>query len=166
MSDSPRTSSAALPDLHELQNVPPQVVRVDNVEGQCPPKNAGLILLHHLVLVLLLLHGVIICLLSPGALRLARVQLCAEPRERRDDGVPAVSTADEAEVRLDARVAGGPAALLKNRAAVEGTLSDRSDSLGEGDGGEGGAAVEGPLVPINSLVNVSHSRQHKNVRDA
>ena len=132
---------------------------------------------------------VIIDLLPHGALRLASVQLLTEPRERREDGVPAVSTAgDEAEVRHDIRVPGGARALLKNRAAGEGvpyerseslgegeggeggaagegTPSDRCESLGEGDGGEGGAAAEGPLVPINSVVNGSHSRQNKNVRD-
>ena len=62
--------------LHELQNVPPQVVRVDDVEGQCPAKNAGLVLQHLLLLLLLLLHSVIVGLV-PGALRLSRVQLIA-----------------------------------------------------------------------------------------
>ena len=40
-------------------------------------------------------------------------------------------------------MAGGPAALRQNRAAVEGSTFDRSESLGEGDGGEGGAVKSG-----------------------
>ena len=53
----------------ELQNVPPQVVRVDNVESQRPVKNTGLFFQHDL---LLLYDGVIIGLV-PGAPRLSRV---------------------------------------------------------------------------------------------
>ena len=110
-----RTPKPAL--LHELQNVPPQVVRLDDIEGQRPPKNAGLLLL--LLLLLLILHGVIFDLL-PGALRLSRVELGAKPRKRREDGVAAGNTAEEAEVRHDIRVTGGKAALRQNRAAGEG----------------------------------------------
>ena len=78
-----------------------------NVEGQSPVKNAGLLLLLLFILLFLLhlLHSVVIGLV-PGALRLARVQLGAKPRERREDGVTAARTAGETEVCLDARVAG------------------------------------------------------------
>ena len=69
--------------------MPPQVVRVDNVEGQSPVKNTGLLFQHLIHLFLVFLLGVAIGQV-PVALRLSRVQLVAKPRERRKDGVPLV----------------------------------------------------------------------------
>ena len=61
-------------------------------------------------------------------------------------------------------MAGGTAALRQKSAVGEGLISDRSESVGEEDGGEGGAALEGSFLSSTAAVNGSHSGKDNNLR--